>query len=159
MAPARFRRRQRTPSTRISDQEQNKGDVDRLRTIQRSRYVHPVQFLHFVRAAVQIFEFSAILIGQCTPIITSIVCEYSGSGIVVSKRAMEQRSRSIEPNSIIRVESKFGRLILGRSISSGQRGQKWPIAKDWMLQSALVETRGLGFCAGVRLGNVIHFST
>ena len=99
-------------------------------------------------------EFSAILSGQFTRNVTSIVCEYSGSEFDVSKRAMEQRGRSIERN--------LGILIwvaaFGRSIPSGQKGQKRPIAKDWMLQSAFVETRGLGSVQtsvrdGLSLGN------
>ena len=97
--------------------------------------MHPIQLLHFVFEKLSChsdFEFSAISIGQFTPNITSIVCKYSESGFVDSKRTMEHRGRSIE---IISEESEFWRRHLGRSISSGQRGQKRPIEEDWMLQS------------------------
>ena len=74
-------------------------------------------------AAIEFSRFFAILIGQPTPNVTSIVCEYSGSGFVVSKRDLEQQGRSIERNSIIREESEFGLLHLGVRFQAGREGR------------------------------------
>ena len=136
---------------------------ERLKTLDR-RPNHRGRNSSAAQAAIQIFEFLAILIGHCTQNVTSIVCKYSGSGFVTFKRALEQRGRSIERNSIIREEIEFGLQHLGHSMSSGQQGQKRPTVEDWMVKSTFVDTRGRG-CGqisiwdGLLLGNHVGTGT